>query len=57
MSRKDYIRLAEVVVKARERGDGVEHLIDALCSALLEDNPKFDRARFRAACNRKHHEN
>ena len=56
MTRKDYIRIADALSRARQivetRNDGLvwEECVDRIADALKEDNPLFDRARFNAAC-------
>lgn len=62
MTRKDYTAIASAVQKARYDVDGsdFDHLIsaqlaidlvvDRLVATLAADNERFDRTRFRAAC-------
>lgn len=64
MTRKDYVVIARAVSNAtREFGeegvgdggafDGIDTVVDFLASALKQDNPRFDRERFIAACHAK----
>ena len=52
MTRKDYVVIAEVIKNLDECIDsyGLEVLADNMADALESDNPRFDRARFLAAC-------
>jgi hypothetical protein len=54
MTRKDYELIAKVFAEVDTCSDGaaevVEELAHALANALADDNPRFDRARFLAAC-------
>lgn len=63
MTRKDYqaiayaIAGARVAIKAKEPNDSQQDLLDGtsyaadyIADALARDNPRFDRARFLAAC-------
>ena len=49
MSKKDYVRAAEIVFKAAQDGRG-EPLAAAFVEFFRGDNPRFDAARFRNAC-------
>ena len=55
MTRKDYERLAAALLRTRpmsdDRFDGWKDAVEAVAGALADDNPRFDRARFLAACN------
>ena len=65
MTKKDYIKLAELIKDNREylndwtkNGIGTpfvpfDRLVNGLCAVLAEDNPRFDKARFLSACNYK----
>lgn len=46
MTRKDYVRLAE----ALRISESVEEAASNIADVLKRDNPRFDRARFYAAC-------
>ena len=63
MTRKDYILLATALRDAHEAiiakepadsvrtlRDGADYAADYIADALAHDNPRFDRARFVAAC-------
>ena len=65
MSRKDYVRAAEQVVRLRNTAKEEQvryndhlhtlayvagHVEDAFVSFFRGDNPRFDEVRFRAAC-------
>jgi hypothetical protein len=56
MSKKDYILMAAAMVRAARLCEtdsqrrGVSRAAAALSEALASDNPRFDRARFLAAC-------
>ena len=52
MSKKDYIKIAEAVKQSHEIAaySRLSLLTDKLCEIFKADNPKFDGARFRAAC-------
>ena len=63
MTRKDYPLIADALKRARadiickepdechkDLLDGVGYAADWLCDALASDNPRFDRAKFLAAC-------
>lgn len=56
MTRKDYILIAAALNEAREfstieeRRYGVERAALRLADAIGQDNPRFDRGRFLAAC-------
>lgn len=59
MSKKDYELIAAAFRAARpcavgDRGrdwyDGWHAVVDSVADALASDNPRFDRARFLAAC-------
>ena len=55
MTRKDYVRLAAALHKARgycetdNQRRGVERAVLCIAAELAADNPRFDRARFIAA--------
>ncbi|MBE3095143.1 MAG: hypothetical protein IMZ52_08940 [Actinobacteria bacterium] len=49
MSKKDYVRIAEILRNARTKKD----IIDKLCNYLAEDNSRFEPWTFREAINRK----
>jgi hypothetical protein len=56
-SRRHYVAIADALEGAREHYDaggavrfGVEVAAEALVAMLGEDNPRFDAARFLAAC-------
>jgi len=60
MTKKDYIMLTNLIYdNARTvliKGSGVRHVIkygnfiNALCTELAKDNPKFNEDKFREAC-------
>lgn len=60
MTCKDYIRIAELARNAKPRPsmdmwscrivDRENYLKETICPWLLQDNPRFDRERFLAAC-------
>ena len=60
MTRKDYEVVAREIrsmcwIEGLEETEGmpvvlVEHIISALSKVFLQDNPRFDEARFRKAC-------
>ena len=50
MTRRDFELIAAAVRKASENGL-TDHVATALARALAGTNPRFDRARFIAACN------
>ena len=63
MTRKDYIALAKALMNARldvlnkepaeshnDLYDGIGYATDHIVDVLARDNPRFDRARFLAAC-------
>jgi hypothetical protein len=53
MSRKDYEAIAAIIKGARlytSADDPVALIATALAAAFAQDNPRFDRARFLAAC-------
>jgi hypothetical protein len=57
MSRKDYCAVAFVLKRERERFEddgacafGIECAAQALCEVFAEDNGRFSRDRFLAAC-------
>ena len=51
MTRKDYVKLAEIVAEVPGQGCGPDWLAHRLADMLAADNPRFDRARFLAACD------
>ena len=61
MTKKDYVRIAAALNGARVTdseiisakalyNNGVDNAAHRIADALADDNPKFDRARFMAAC-------
>ena len=56
MTKKDYVLIARAFVLAAEANDSTGYRLARydvariLCESLAMDNPKFDRARFLAAC-------
>lgn len=53
MTRKDYILIAAALKQAYDHmPDSCVHnmYVDYIADALAQDNPRFDRARFLAAC-------
>lgn len=52
MTKKDYIALARIMSDNRfsDRRRTWNNIYDALADMLERDNPKFDRAKFQAAC-------
>jgi hypothetical protein len=56
MTRKDYVRIAAALAKARRLCEtqnqrrGVERAALCIGVELAADNPRFDRARFYVAC-------
>lgn len=53
MSKKDYVKFAEMFKeqKGKENGQAVlADLIWGACELFAQDNPNFDRERFLAAC-------
>ncbi len=56
MTKKDYDLIASVVVEASEiYGSAAWNptlLINMLATALADDNPRFDRERFKLACRK-----
>lgn len=46
MTKKDYVAIAKCIKAA----PSVRALAEALCVVFHEDNERFDRARFMAAC-------
>lgn len=57
MSKKHYIRLAEVIRLAKPYAEGsdqaeriVRDIAGTIANVCEDDNPRFDRARFLAAC-------
>lgn len=57
MTRKDYIKLAAAIKKARQdimfydnAQAAIESVVTGLADALGDDNPRFDRERFVKAC-------
>lgn len=52
MTRKDYELIAKAVRCVRENDEGgcrLEDVVEALAEALQQDNPRFDKKRFRTA--------
>jgi len=60
MTRKDYIRIADAMLSARNEARGansrvvLDIAVDNLAWTLEQDNPRFDRARFLTACGVEH---
>ena len=59
MTRKDYKLIAEVLSRAIKNWEGFEQerpeevismIAKTLSSQLIQDNPRFDRAKFLTAC-------
>ena len=55
MTKKDYVLIAAALKSARDaeyliQSQGVDTAARHICSVLADENPKFDRARFLAAC-------
>lgn len=55
MTRKDYTRIAAVILSHRQNDDGtgsglLASLTDSLACIMESDNPRFDRAKFFQAC-------
>lgn len=57
MTRKDYIALADTILAAKRATPdtdatilGIDIATRSIADALAADNPRFDRARFLAAC-------
>jgi hypothetical protein len=52
MTRKDYVMIAQVISESQglTRSDIIDTVAERLADALAIDNPRFDRARFLAAC-------
>ena len=52
MTKKDYIKLANLIKEKATGNDYIfiDDLLDGLCTILEDDNPRFDRERFIAAC-------
>lgn len=58
MTRKDYYALADAIATTRidyeynpDALSGVSYVTRKIADVLAADNPRFDRARFFAACN------
>lgn len=51
MTRKHYVQFASLVADLAASGLPIDGLIDLLCSLFVRDNPRFNKARFRAACH------
>ncbi len=53
MTRKDYELIAKAINETDKNGTVylLGHLVEVLCVALAEDNPRFDAGRFREACD------
>ena len=56
MTKKDYIKLADIIDRYTvDNADysyiAKESFVDALCSLLKQDDPRFDRERFITACH------
>lgn len=50
MSRKDYVRAAALVAEWPKSDPGLEHVIEIFIAFFRSDNPRFDAAKFAAAC-------
>lgn len=63
MSRKNYVAIAAAIKTARVNADNctdgdrkqtaivtINTVIDELVGVMIDDNPRFDAARFRTAC-------
>lgn len=57
MTKKDYIKIAQVLARERYISQAfpealaiVDSLASRFCTVLAHDNPRFNRARFLAAC-------
>ena len=54
MSKKDYVKFAEMFREQKGKTDGEAVLADLIwgaCQIFAEDNPNFDRMRFLKACH------
>jgi hypothetical protein len=52
MTRKDYVATAEIIKSYNLQLPEIllENLVDDFCEMFKEDNPRFDKNRFRVAC-------
>ncbi|HEU5075936.1 MAG TPA: hypothetical protein VFU02_17200 [Polyangiaceae bacterium] len=53
MTKKDYIRAAEIIRESGAKGKVLETLISSHVALFKSENPRFDESRFRAACDPK----
>jgi hypothetical protein len=51
MTKKDYIRAAEIIRAAEMTKHERALMVSAFCELFRGDNPRFDDARFIAACD------
>ena len=51
MTRKDYIKLADMLAQVRKDRGGLAAVENKLVKILADDNPRFDEQKFRAAAN------
>lgn len=50
LSRKHYIRIAEIIKSEKEKGLMMNELIEDLAKYFEEENPNFDKNKFIQAC-------
>lgn len=50
MTRKDYVKIAAILLTAYGDVTTINSIIRRIANMLSEDNPRFDRARFYQAC-------
>lgn len=50
MTKKDYIRAAEIIRKTNAKGKARDTMIASFAVFFQGDNPRFDRDRFILAC-------
>ena len=53
MTKKDYIKVANLIKQERINGTRCRTIIDALCNMFEKDNPRFDKKIFIDACGGK----
>jgi hypothetical protein len=53
LSRKTYRAVADLLSRAILKTGKRDHLIEEFCRMFEQDNPRFDRKRFTAACQPK----
>lgn len=53
MTKKNYVQIAAILSEAGQYGDPVDYITAELCDVFAQDNPRFDRERFIAACEPK----